>query len=216
MVFIIIIFTHINLVTMAEKDPRVDAYIDNAADFAKPILTHLRKLVHAACPDATENIKWGAPHFEYNKSAFCSMAAFKNHCAFGFWKASIMSDPYKLLTGKESMGQFGKLSSLKDLPSDKVLKEYIKEAEGLAKDGVKLPKAKPALKKELTIPEAFTKALNKNKKAQKVFDTFSYSQKKEYAEWISEAKTDTTRDKRIETAVEWIAEGKNRNWKYEK
>ena len=201
---------------MIQKDPRVDAYIEKAADFAKPILTHLRELVHKACPDATENIKWGAPHFEYNKSAFCSMAAFKNHCAFGFWKASIMSDPYKLLTGKESMGQFGKLSSLKDLPSDKILKEYIKEAEKLAKDGVKLPKAKPAERKEFTIPEAFTKALSKHKKAQQAFDAFSYSNKKEYAEWIGEAKTDATRDKRIATAIEWIAEGKGRNWQYEK
>lgn len=201
---------------MIQKDPRVDAYIEKAADFAKPILSYLRELVHKACPDATENIKWGAPHFEYNKSAFCSMAAFKQHCTFGFWKASIMSDPYNLLTGKESMGQFGKLSSLKDLPSDKTLKEYIKEAEKLAKDGVKLPKAKPVERKDFAIPEAFAKALSKHKKAQQVFDAFSYSNKKEYAEWIGEAKTDATRDKRIATAIEWIAEGKGRNWQYEK
>jgi hypothetical protein len=201
---------------MAAKDKRVDAYINKAQDFAKPILEHLRELVHKTCPEIEETIKWGFPHFEY-KGIVCNMAAFKQHCAIVFWKAALMSDP-KLAENAKSesaMGHLGKITSLKDLPKDKTLISYIKEAVKLNEDDVKLPpKPKTKEKKEIAVLEYFTKALKKNKKANETFNNFSYSHKKEYVEWITEAKTEETRNKRIATAIEWMSEGKGRNWKY--
>ena len=204
---------------MPQYDPRVDAYIDKAADFAKPILTHLRDLVHATCPDVEETWKWSFPIFMYRGAIMCNMAAFKEHAVFGFWKASLMTDTDNVLTIKdrESMGHLGKLQSLKDLPKDTVLKKYIKAAMKLNEDGIKLPpKSKPTEKekKELKVPDYFTKELKKNKSAATVFNDFSYSNRKEYIEWFEEAKTDETRAKRIAQALEWIAEGKSRHWKY--
>jgi len=144
------------------------------------------------------------------------MAAFKQHCAFGFWKASLMHiDPALKKEETHAMGQLGKITTLKDLPADKKLATYIKEAMRLNDQGIKLSKAKPA-KKEIATPDYFIKALNKNKEAKQAFENFSYSYKKDYVEWITEAKTEETRNRRIETALEWIAEGKGRNWKYEK
>ena len=149
----------------------------------------------------------------------CSMAAFKAHCSFGFWKASLMPDPDGLFenTGKVGMGHLGKLESMKDLPKDAVLKKYLKEGMNLNDAGIKVARPKPTAKEKqaLTVPEYFTKALTKNKKAEKVFQAFSYSHKKEYVQWMEEAKTAATRDKRMAQAIEWIAEGKGRNWKYE-
>ncbi len=203
---------------MATKDKRVDAYIAKSADFAKPILTHLRELVHKACPEVEETMKWSFPHFDY-KGMMCSMASFKQHCAFGFWKASLMKDKTLVKNAKSetAMGHLGKITSLKDLPSDKVLIGYIKEAAKLNDEGAKLPqKPKSTEKKELVVPDYFLKVMKKNKKAFQTFDSFSYSNKKEYVEWITEAKTEETRAKRMETAVEWMAEGKPRNWKYMK
>ena len=164
-------------------------------------------------------MKWSFPHFDYQNEMMCSMAAFKQHCAFGFWKASIMKDPEKILTLKErdAMGHLGQIKSLQDLPSDKVLIKYIREAVKLNKDGVKLPsKAKSSEMKTIAIPDYFQNILKKNKKAEKTFEEFSYSHKKEYVQWITEAKTEETREKRISTAIEWLSEGKKRNWKYEK
>jgi uncharacterized protein YdeI (YjbR/CyaY-like superfamily) len=202
---------------MPKKDPRIDAYIIQAAEFARPILEHLRALVHKACPDAVETIKWGAPHFDHNGSILCFMAAFKQHCVFGFRKAPLMKDPHKLLSdaGDSGMGHFGRITSLKDLPSSKVLLSYIKEAAKLNEDGVKLA-VKKKTADEIEVPADLKKALSKSKEAKKVFDGFSYYNRKEYITWINEAKTDATRQKRIDTAVEWIAEGKPRNWKYMK
>jgi len=202
---------------MPNTDPRIDAYIEKSADFAKPILQHIRKLVHKACPAVEETIKWSMPYFDYKGSILCSMAAFKQHCAFGFRKASIMKDPEGLFNkeGHNAMGQFDRITSAKDLPPDKILIAYIKEAAILNEEEIKLPvKPKTAATKELIIPSALTNALNKNKRALNIFTNFSPSNKREYAEWISEAKTEATRNKRIETAIEWIAEGKNRHWKY--
>ncbi|HMS64959.1 MAG TPA: YdeI/OmpD-associated family protein [Ignavibacteria bacterium] len=204
---------------MKSKDNRIDLYISKAPEYAKPLLTHLRSLIHKACPEAEETWKWSFPHFDYKNEMMCSMAAFKNHCAFGFWKASIMSDPDKILTIKEreSMGHMGQIKSLADLPPDKIIIKYIKEAMRLNDEGIKLPsKAKSSEKKELIIPDFFTKILSKNKTAQKVFDDFSYSHKKEYVMWVTEAKTEDTKNKRMETAIEWLSEGKKKNWKYEK
>jgi uncharacterized protein YdeI (YjbR/CyaY-like superfamily) len=201
---------------MAKKDPRVDVCIENAADFAQPILKHIRKLIHAACPEVEETIKWRFPTFMY-KGMLCGMAAFKNHCTFGFWK-------HELLFGRNGsdkredeggMGQFGRLTQLSDLPKDAVLLRYIKEAMRLNDHGVKVPsRAKPKVKKPLVVPAFFRGALNKNTKALAAFDSFSYSHKKEYLEWLTEAKTEETRSRRLATTLEWLAQGKSRNWKY--
>ena len=204
---------------MAHHDPRVDAYIEKSADFAKPILEHLRELIHTACPDVEEAWKWSFPCFIYHGAIMCNMAAFKEHASFGFWKASIMDDTDKILNvgeGKDGMGHLNKLYSLKDLPKDAVLKKYIKAAMKLNEAGVKITRPKPTEKdkKELKTPDYLTKELKKNKQAEKVFNDFSYSNKKEYIDWFEEAKTDATRDKRLAQAIEWIAEGKSRNWKY--
>lgn len=204
---------------MRNRDERIDNYIANSADFAQPILTHLRELIHDTCPDVEEAWKWSFPNFVYKGAVMCSMAAFKQHCTFGFWKAAIMQDPDNILTitERDAMGHFGKIENLKDLPKDTVLKKYIKQAMKLNEDGIKLPpkpKATDKEKKELVVPAYLARELKKNKIAEKVFNEFSYSHRKEYIQWMEEAKTDATRDKRLAQAIEWIAEGKNRNWKY--
>jgi uncharacterized protein YdeI (YjbR/CyaY-like superfamily) len=203
---------------MGVKDPRIDAYIGKSADFARPILEHLRELIHITCPDVVENIKWGFPHFEY-KGMFCGMAAFKQHCAFDFWKAAIMKDPYGFLitSDKDAMGHLGRITSLSDLPPRKHLVAYLKQAMDLNDRGVSLATVRKAgnkAKKKLKVPDEILRALKKNKKARDTFEKFSYSHKKEYIEWITEAKTEETRSKRISTMLEWLSEGKPRNWKY--
>lgn len=199
---------------MGKQDKRVDAYIDNSADFAKPILRHLRALVHTTCPEVRETIKWGFPHFDY-KGIICSMASFKEHCAFGFWKAALMKDKslLKMAASETAMGHLGKIHSVKDLPPDNLLTRYIKEAVKLNETGAKWVKPKAAPKK-LILPTYFTKALKTSKSAQTTFAGFSYSNKKDYVEWVTEAKTTQTRDKRMATTLKWLAEGKVRNWKY--
>ena len=198
---------------MPNKDPRVDAYIEKSADFAKPILTHLRKLIHKASPKVSETVKWSMPAFEY-KGLICNLAAFKQHCAFGFWKQSLL-EKGAFATEKTAMGSFGRITSKKDLPPDDVIVRLVQAAVELNENGVKVAKKKPAAKKELVVPDYLAAALKKNKAAQKTFDDFPYSCKKEYVEWITEAKTEPTRDKRLATTIEWLAEGKRRNWKYE-
>ena len=199
---------------MPTVDPRVDAYIEKSAEFAKPILTHLRKLIHKGCPNVTETLKWSMPSFEY-KGILCGFAAFKQHCAFGFWKQSLMeTDAFP--KNKTAMGSFGRITSLDDLPSDKVMIDLIKEAVELNEKGIKVQKKAPAPKKEITIPTDLKKALSRNKAAKSAFEKFSYSHKKEYVEWIEEAKTEPTRNKRLATTVEWLSQGKSRDWKYQK
>lgn len=200
---------------MGKKDKRVDDYISKSGDFAKPILIHLRELVHAACPDIQETIKWSFPHFDY-KGMLCSMASFKQHCAFGFWKTALMKDAKEMIGKNEyAMGHLGKITSLEDLPPDKKITAWIKEAVKLNDDNVKLPERKKSEpKKEIDIPEPLQKALSKNKKAATTFNNFSPSHRYEYLEWITEAKTEETRNKRIATAIEWLTEGKPRHWKY--
>jgi uncharacterized protein YdeI (YjbR/CyaY-like superfamily) len=204
---------------MGKKDKRIDVYIANSAAFAQPILNHLRELVHAACPDVEETMKWSFPHFQYSGEILCSMASFKNHCAFGFWKASILPDPHSLLhlAGKTTMGSLGSITSLSDLPSDRILKEYIREAAKLNREGIKVgQRTKTGTKKELVVPDYFSKALDKNKKALKTFEAFSTTNKREYVDWVTSAKTDETREKRLSTSIEWMTDGKIRNWKYVK
>lgn len=204
---------------MPTIDKRIDAYIDKAAPFAQPILKHLRKLVHQACPDVEETIKWSIASFDY-KGPFCSMAAFKEHAVFGFWKSKLLSDPKGYLgeranQGGEAMGNLGRIKSLQDLPPDKVMIDFIKQAKKLNDDGIKLPPKPKKAASELVVPDYFITALKKSKKAIAVFEKFPPSHKREYVQWITEAKTEETRNKRMTTAIEWIAESKGRNWKYE-
>lgn len=205
---------------MAKTDTRIDAYIDKAAPFARPILDHIRTLVHVACPEVEETMKWSFPHFDYKGGMMCSMASFKQHCAFGFWNAGMLKSAEGILETKDrtAMGHLGRITSVKDLPSDKALIKMIKEACKLNDAGIKAPRAKPVKtdKKDLVIVPELLKALSKNKTAKKTFDDASYSFQKEYNQWIEEAKSEATRSSRIVTAVEWIAEGKGRNWKYER
>ena len=199
---------------MAKKDPRVDAYIEKSAPFAQPILRHLRKLVHKTCPSVKETMKWSFPHFDY-EGMFCGMAAFKQHCSFGFWKAALMQDADKLLDKQnEAMGHLGKITSLKELPPDKKIVTYILEAMKLNEEKIKVVKKKKPSPKKIESPGYFMDALCANKQALAHFERFSNSDKKEYVEWITEAKREETRSKRLAEAVEWIAEGKKRYWKY--
>jgi uncharacterized protein YdeI (YjbR/CyaY-like superfamily) len=198
---------------MGSRDKRIDAYIAKAEGFAKPILDHLREVVHAACPDVEETMKWSFPHFQY-KGMLCSMAAFKEHCAFGFWKGSLI-----VAQGggeaEKAMGQFGRITNLSDLPSKKILGGYIKEAMRLNDEGIKSPaRTKPKEPRELVVPDDLAVALRTNKAAQTTFEKFSPSNKREYVDWITEAKTEATRARRLEQAIEWMGEGKPRNWKY--
>ena len=200
---------------MTTIDPRTDAYIAKSADFAQPVLEHLRAVVHAACPQVEETIKWGFPHFMY-KGMMCSMASFKAHCAFNFWKAELLMAEE---ANREAMGQFGRIASIKDLPSKKVLAAYVKQAMKLNDEGVQSPaRAKPraAEPRVLEIPDYLVAALKAMPAARKHFDAFTPGKKREYVDWLTEAKTEATRLRRLEQAVEWIAEGKAKNWKYEK
>jgi uncharacterized protein YdeI (YjbR/CyaY-like superfamily) len=197
---------------MGTRDPRVDAYIAKSADFAKPILTHIRDVVHSACPEAEETMKWSAPFFMYRGGMMCHMAAFKAHVALGFWKGALIVDREK----DGSRGEFGRLESVKDLPPKKELAGYIKRAMALNDEGVKVPKKKPGTKPELAVPPELSAALAKNRKARSAFDAFPPSHRREYCEWVAEAKRAETRATRVEQAVEWIAEGKSRNWKYQR
>jgi uncharacterized protein YdeI (YjbR/CyaY-like superfamily) len=204
---------------MPHTDPRIDEYILKSADFAKPVLNHLRSIIHGACPEVKETIKWGFPNFEYAGSILCSMASFKQHCAFTFWLGSLMSDPHKILAGvgeKTSMGQLGQIKTLNDLPADEILTQYVKEAMMLIEKGIKKPVKENFSSKEPEIPNYLLSALQQNENALKNFEKLSPSHKKEYLEWITEAKTEATRNKRISTTIEWMLEGKSRNWKYMK
>ena len=202
---------------MSTTDSRIDAYIENAQSFAKPILIHLREIIHETCPDVEEGRKWSFPHFMYKGKILCAFTAFKQHCGFGFWLEKEMKTITELTKDAERTGMFtlGKIRSIEDLPSKVLLKTAIQEAMELTDMGVTLKKA-AAEKKETEIPAYFSEALNENVEAKKVFENASPSFRKEYIMWITDAKTESTRNKRIEQALEWLSEGKGRNWKYEK
>lgn len=205
---------------MGKKDPRIDAYITKSADFAKPILKHFRQVIHKTCSDVEETVKWGMPYFDYKGGPLAHMAAFKAHCAIGFWKASLFRDNEALMAAaqsEEAMGHLGRITSLKDLPNDKELIRYIQEGMRLNELGIKLPSTKKSRQSApVEVPDYITKALSKNAKARKTFENFSNSHRKEYVQWITEAKTEETRKKRQTKAIEWMSEGKSMNWKYEK
>jgi uncharacterized protein YdeI (YjbR/CyaY-like superfamily) len=195
------------------RNPRVDRYIEQSADFARPVLVHLREVVHETCPDVEEAIKWGFPNFVY-RGMLCHMAAFKNHCAFGFWKGTAVVENAGE-RAEEAMGHFGRITSLSELPPDEVLAGYIRLAMELNEQGVKAAEKKP-VKAEIPMPDDFRRELDEHPAAGATFEGFSPSARREYLEWITEAKTAATRERRMATALEWLAEGKPRNWKYMK
>ena len=203
-------------------NPKVNVYIARAQPFAQPVMEHLRQLIHKACPEVEETIKWSRPFFLYRGAILCNMSAFKEHCSFGFWGEE-MSDVLRgaKVLREGGMGSLGRISSLNDLPPDNLLLGWLREAAAFVDSGeytspiAARRKVVKAPKPVLETPPELTAALKKNKKAAAVFSAFSPSCKREYIEWIAEAKRPETRDKRIATAVEWIAEGKQRNWKYQ-
>lgn len=197
---------------MGARNPRVDAYIEAAQPFAQPILRHLRELVHRHCPDAVETVKWGMPHFE-REGPLCHMAAFKRHCAFGFWKG-------ELVTGRPAsagaMGQFGRIVDLADLPPEAELRDWIRTAVELNVAGVRAPKPAAASRAHLdAVPDDLAAALAANAAAAAAFARFPPSHRREYIEWLVEARRPETRQRRLAQALEWIALGKSRNWKYQ-
>ena len=195
-----------------KTDPRIDAYIDRQADFARPILRHLREVVHAACPDCEEAVKWSSPHFMYKGEMLAGMAAFKQHATFGFWRGSlVVGEGNEQMSG---MGQFGRLTSIDDLPPQSELQALVHKAMKLTDEGVKPPRDKHR-KEPFTVPQDMRAALEANQAAAATFDAFPPSAQREYVEWVTESKRDETRSKRLAQSVEWLAEGKRRNWKYE-
>jgi uncharacterized protein YdeI (YjbR/CyaY-like superfamily) len=197
---------------MAKKDPRIDAYIAKAKPFARPILKHIRKLVHQGCPDVDETIKWGSPHFDYQGSPMAGMASFKEHAVFGFWKASLLSGA-KTSKSAEAMGQFGRMASLDDLPADAKILKMVREAAKLNEQGITVKRPKPGSKPPLPVPADLAKALAKSKMAKAGFEGLTPGQRREYLEWLLEAKREETRAKRFKTALAQMAEGKSLYWK---
>lgn len=198
---------------MGKRDPRVDAYIAKSAEFAQPILEHLRTVVHESCPQVTEDMKWRMPHFMY-EGMLCGMAAFRQHCTLGFRKGSLVVGERGQ---KDAMGQFGRITSLQDLPPTRVLVRYIRQAMKLNEDKVPSPthaEQTRASRAEPAVPPALARALGKSRRARQTFEAFSSSHRREYIQWISEAKRQQTRERRVETTIEWLEDGKARNWKY--
>lgn len=204
--------------TLPGHDPRVDAYIARQAGFARPILTHLRALVHAACPEAGEAIKWSMPFFTIAGRNLCNMAGFKAHVAFGFWENAAAKDASAVGDaggGTSAMGQFGRLTSLSDLPDDATMTTLIAQAADRARSRAAAPSSAPRpARAPLPMPPELEAAIANNPDAAVHWAAFTPGKIRDYAEWIGEAKRPETRDKRIAEAVGWIAEGKDRNWKY--
>jgi uncharacterized protein YdeI (YjbR/CyaY-like superfamily) len=198
---------------MGTRTKAFDTYIKSKPDWAQPILNTIRDTVHDACPDVEEEMKWSSPTFMYN-GIMCGMVAFKNHCAFHFWKGELFMGR-KMGGELGAAAQLGKLTSVKDLPPKKVIKDYVKQAMALNEQGVSIKRpAKKATKKKAEMPDYFMAAIRKNKKALAAYEGFSPSHQWEYIEWITDAKGEDTRNRRVAQAVEWMAEGKPRNWKY--
>lgn len=200
---------------MGQPDPRVDAYIAHSAPFAQPILRHLREVVQGACPEAVETLKWGAPSFGYGGKILCRMAAFKQHASFDFWQGARVVGADAGAKPEEGMGQFGRLTQVADLPGKRVLTGYIQRAMKLIDAGTTRPPTKDAKPKQpLAVPDDLAAALAKNRKAQATFAGFAPSYRREYVEWITQAKREATRQRRLAQAIDWLAQGKPRNWKY--
>ena len=200
---------------MPTTDPRIDAYIAKSAEFARPILSYIREVVHLAIPDVEETVKWGSPHFMYT-GMIGGLGAFKQQCAFGLWKAKLIPGVGGAADAEAAAGSFGRITSIRDLPPKKDLVRFLKEAARLNDEGVKAPAQRKAKgpRPALPVPPELTAALAKNRKARTTFEAFSPSHQREYSEWIGEAKGEDTRTRRVAQAIEWLAEGKTRNWKY--
>ena len=194
-----------------KKDPRIDAYIERQQEFAKPILTHLRAVMREACPEGEETLKWSSPSFIYKGKILAGFAAFKAHAAFGFWSGSQVPET---TAGPTAMGQFGRLTSLDDLPPRATLIDLTHKAMKLIDEGVK-PVRNKTVKAPFTVPQDLRAAIDAVPAAKATFDAFPPGQQREYVEWVTEAKRDETRAKRLAQTVKWLAEGKRRNWKYE-
>ncbi|MEO6004356.1 MAG: YdeI/OmpD-associated family protein [Opitutus sp.] len=199
---------------MATKDARVDTYIEEAAEFARPILKHLRKLIHQGCPEAVETIKWSAPFFDYH-GILCGLVAFKAHCSLFFWRDIDVSVWLpKTNTAGAGMGQFGKLTSLADLPNDEVILRCVRAAVEQRDSPKSKPKRARPVAKEPVVPTDLKQALTKNAKASETFRKFAPSHRREYIDWITDAKRPETRSRRLQTTIEWLTEGKSQNWRY--
>jgi uncharacterized protein YdeI (YjbR/CyaY-like superfamily) len=198
---------------MAKRNSKVDAYITKARPFAKPILKRLRTIIHKGCPQVTEEIKWGAPFYLYQNRVLCATMAFKAHCAIIFWKAALISKK-KGKKAKDEMKRWRRISILEELPSEQDLLAYIKLAMHFNEPTTKLP---PREKRSapVKVPNDLMYALRANPKALATFEAFTPTRKKDYVYWINGAKTEETRERRLETAIDWMSEGKSRNWKYE-
>ena len=203
---------------MGRFNPAVSEYILNAEAFAQPMLIELRAIVHSFCPEVEETLKWSMPHFVYRGENLCNMASFTQHCAFGFWLAAMMRDEYGIFQRREQggMGDLGKMRTMEDIPGPEKLGPYVLQAMQLIEGGVKLPRTAAQPQKALVIPDLLKDALSKEPAAQKTFDGFTDSCKREYVNWINEAKTEATRIRRLETTIENLLEGKTRDWKYKK
>lgn len=196
---------------MGSRDPRIDSYIKNAAPFAKPILEQLREIVHEACPDCVENIKWSRPCFDY-KGPMAGMAAFKAHMTFGFWMNGIMRDQG---ADAATITKLDRMESIKDLPAKKSIVSCIKRAMAMNDAGIKMLRERTANPKPVVIPPALKAALAQDKAAREAFDGFSPSARREYCEWIADAKREETRDARLAKLLEQVKEGKQMHWKYQ-
>jgi hypothetical protein len=198
-------------------DPRIDAYLADQVEWARPILEHLRELIHQADPDVVETIKWGAPSFEH-KGILAVMAAMKTHAMFLLWKGELIPEVKNLYGSRfgESMGTFGRITRLDDLPPDEKLVDWIRQAVALNEQGVKLPQRARESKPEVATPDELIAGLEANEAARITYEGFPLSKKRDYVEWLTEAKTEATRQKRLQQAIEWMAEGKSRMWKYER
>jgi hypothetical protein len=196
---------------MATTDPRIDAYIAKQGDFARPILTWIRAQMHAASPDIGEAIKWGMPFFTYQDRPLANMAAFKAHASFGFWDRAGMA------TGKEgeAMGQYGRLTSLADLPPEAEFCALVQAALAPIAAGDAPKRVRGAPKPDLPVPDALAQALADDALATATWDGFPPGCRREYSEWIGEAKRPETRDKRVAQTIAQLREGKKMNWKYE-
>lgn len=205
------------------RNPKVDAYIKKARPYAQPILVHLRKLIHAGCPQVEETMKWSRPFFEFRGVILCNMSGFKEHCSLGFWGLEIGAILRKAGVVRDgAMGSLGRITSVESLPPEKKMIEWVAQAAALIEDGKERspiaarPRVVKPARESLKTPPDFNQALGKNKKAAAAFAAFSPSCRREYIEWIVDAKRPETREQRIATAIDWIAEGKQRHWKYQK
>lgn len=194
------------------RDPRIDAYIAKAQPFAQPILTHVRQRVHAAAPNIEETLKWGAPAFTLDGKILLMMAAFKAHAALNFWRGQ------EIRGGEargDAMGQFGRLVAVADLPGDAEFDALVREAATLAAAAPAPRKVKHEPKAPPELHPDFAAALDASPAAKATLDGFAPSARRDYLDWISDARQDATRAKRVATAIEWLSEGKKRHWKYE-